>query len=124
MGLLVEMVAWDWVGLGGQSMVPLGRGFLLKEVETGLLPKDITTEVPQPELPSVVGIPNSSHQFSAEASSSSRSTSFSSYSSSGGSSPGLTQAGPAELGLPRSLMNHDGLRRYNMGGIAEVYSFK
>lgn len=86
----------------------------------GLLPKDITTEVPQPELPIVVGIPNSSHQFSAEASSSSRSTSFSSSRSSGGSSPGLTQAGPAELGLPRSLMNHDGLRRYNMGGIAEV----
>lgn len=90
----------------------------------GLLPKDITPQVPQPELHIGGGIPGSSHQFSAEASSSSRSTSFSSSSSSGGSSPGLMRAGPAELGIPCSLMNHDGLRRYNMGGIAEVYSFQ
>lgn len=86
----------------------------------GLLPKDITPQVPQPELHIGGGIPGSSHQFSAEASSSSCSTSFSSSSSSGGSSPGLMRAGPAELGIPCSLMNHDGLRRYNMGGIAEV----
>ncbi|PSS01024.1 E3 ubiquitin-protein like [Actinidia chinensis var. chinensis] len=79
----------------------------------------VTQQLSEPELNVVVDVPGSSNQFTAEASSS-HSSSFSRSSSSDGSLPGVMQNRPIEFGITSSLMNRDGLRRFNMDGIAEV----
>ncbi|KAA8525777.1 hypothetical protein F0562_007632 [Nyssa sinensis] len=79
----------------------------------------VTPQVPQSDMPVGAYVPSSSHQYSAEASLS-RSNSYSRPGRISSSLPSLMPIGPAELGITHSSVNHDGLRRYNMDGIAEV----
>ncbi|CAK9136833.1 unnamed protein product [Ilex paraguariensis] len=77
--------------------------------------------IPQAPQPNVVvneTYPSSSHQFSSEASSR-RSSSYSRPAGSGDNITNMMPISPAEVGMTH-YMSHDGLRRYNMDGIAEV----
>lgn len=87
-----------------------------------LSPNEPSVAIPQmlqPDTSIDVNGPSSSHQFSAET----HSGHAHSYSRPGISSERLHSvrpASPADVGITRSLMNRDGIRRYNIDGIAEV----
>ncbi|XP_057505059.1 uncharacterized protein LOC130788438 [Actinidia eriantha] len=93
-----------------------------QENANNLAPTEFPVVIPrvsQPEITVGLDVASSSNQLSAEASSS-HSTSYSHPGSSGGSLPGIMPLHPSEFGTTRSLINLDGLRRYNIDGIAEV----
>lgn len=73
----------------------------------------------QPEIPIDINSPGSTRRLSAEAPLV-RPNSYSRPGSSGETLRNILPSGPAEVGFTRSFMNRDGLRRYNMDGIAEV----
>ncbi|KAJ9702168.1 hypothetical protein PVL29_004080 [Vitis rotundifolia] len=91
-------------------------------IRNNLLPTEpsITIpQMPQPEISIGANDPSLSHQFSIG----SPSSFLDSYSQSGSSSENLHSImpiSPTEVGISRSSMNRDSLRRYNMDGIAEV----
>ncbi|BFG18680.1 hypothetical protein CerSpe_049540 [Prunus speciosa] len=72
-----------------------------------------------PEMSINLNAPSSLQQFSHEAPLI-RPNSYSRPGSSSGNLHSIMRAGAADVGFSRSLMNQDGLRRYNMDGIAEV----
>ncbi|KAM1089220.1 hypothetical protein ACFX19_017231 [Malus domestica] len=73
----------------------------------------------QPEMSINSNASSSSQQLSAEVPLI-RQNSYSRPGSSSGTLHGILRAGASDVGSSRSLMNQDGLRRYNMDGIAEV----
>ncbi|KAF5456585.1 hypothetical protein F2P56_026052 [Juglans regia] len=73
----------------------------------------------QSDIPIELNDPSSSHQLSAETPSS-RAISFSRPGSSSESLHGVLSASPTEVGISRSLMNQNSIRRYNIDGIAEI----
>ncbi|KAB2619192.1 E3 ubiquitin-protein ligase MBR2-like [Pyrus ussuriensis x Pyrus communis] len=73
----------------------------------------------QPEMSINSNASTSSQQLSAEVPLI-RQNSYSRPGSSSGTLHGILRAGASDVGFSRSLMNQDGLRRYNMDGIAEV----
>lgn len=91
-------------------------------IRNNLLPTEpsITIpQMPQPEISIGANDPSLSHQFSIG----SPSSFLNSYSQSDSSSENLHSImpiSPTEVGISRSSMNRDSLRRYNMDGIAEV----
>ncbi|XP_059642025.1 uncharacterized protein LOC132283980 isoform X2 [Cornus florida] len=76
-------------------------------------------QMPQPEIAIGSNDASSSHQFSAEASSS-YSNSYNRPSAGGSNVPSMMPIDVGEHGITLSSMNHDSLRRYNMDGITEV----
>ncbi|GFS41982.1 RING/U-box superfamily protein [Actinidia rufa] len=104
--------------IGGNSRMRIWNQENVNNLAPTELPV-VIPHMPQPEI--IIGLDDasSSNQFSAEASSS-HSTSYSRPGSSGESLPGIMPVYPSELGTTRSLINLDGLRRYNIDGIAEV----
>lgn len=93
-------------------------------IRSNVLPNEAsisTAQVPQPEISIVANDAGLSHQFSIE----SPSSFLNSYGQPGSSSENLLSVmpiSPTEVGLSRSSINRDSLRRYNMDGIAEVLS--
>ncbi|KAF3447647.1 hypothetical protein FNV43_RR12834 [Rhamnella rubrinervis] len=79
----------------------------------------VTPQHSQPEISMDMNSPGSAQQLSAEAPLV-RPNSYSRPGSSGENLRSILPPGPAEVGLTRSFMNRDGLRRHNMDGIAEV----
>ncbi|CAL8103040.1 unnamed protein product [Prunus armeniaca] len=73
----------------------------------------------QPEMSINLNAPSSLQQLSHEAPLI-RPNSYSRPGSSSGNLHSIMRAGAADVGFSRSQMNQDGLRRYNMDGIAEV----
>jgi hypothetical protein len=84
-----------------------------------LSPNEPPIAIPQMLQPINVNGPSSSHHLSAETPLS-RATSYSRPGSRSERLRGLMPANPAEVGMTHSLTNQDGIRRYNIDGIAEV----
>ncbi|KAG6649438.1 hypothetical protein I3843_07G208400 [Carya illinoinensis] len=87
-----------------------------------LSPNHSSVTIPQmlqSDIPIELNDPSSSHQLSAETPSS-RAISFSRPGSSSESLHGVLSASPTEVGIGRSLMNQNSIRRHNIDGIAEV----
>lgn len=80
----------------------------------------VTEQLSQPGIPVDVNIPGSRRRISAEPPSV-RLNSYGSRPGSGGENlHSILSSGPAEVGLSHSFMDRDGMRPYNMDGIAEV----